>query len=440
MSVIEINNLTKKFGDLLVLDDISEKIEEGEKVVIIGPSGGGKSTFLRCLNMLEDPTYGQVFFEGYDLADLKVNINTHRQKMGMVFQQFNLFNNMTVFNNIIFAPIQIAIQNHKKLLAENANVARYNAFCRKYAKWIKKHQGTKIAHLKEKISEIGEALKKVTDEWEKTKEVKVIREKKFISGDPKLTEQKVRVSKKYEKHVRALSHIKALEVIEKTLIKEERQEIADRIIALAKMSKVDDDKIKDMQSKLDIQVSEGSSVEPFKKILSSILQDISSGESQKEYYKIFKVLYEEVYKNKKEKEYENTSEIKSKIKEKALNLLKRIGMEDKKDVYPSTLSGGQKQRIAIIRALAMNPKVMLFDEPTSALDPEMTGEVLALIKELADDGMTMAIVTHEMSFAEQVGTRILFMSEGKITESGTPEQIFRNPQTPRLKEFLAKVL
>ena len=251
--LIEVKNLEKSFGNNVVLDNISTNIYQGEKVVVIGPSGSGKSTFLRCLNCLEDPTGGEIIFENANLVDPKVNINVHRQNMGMVFQQFNLFNNKTVLENIMLAPITI-----------------------------------------------------------------------------------------YTKKA----------------------------------------------------VSEGKTKDQFKK---------------------------ECYEN-------------------AMSLLRRIGLEDKANVYPSTLSGGQKQRIAIVRALAMNPKVMLFDEPTSALDPEMVGEVLDLIKELADDGMTMVIVTHEMGFAREVGTRVLFMADGNIAEEGTPEEIFDAPKNPRTVQFLKAVL
>ena len=240
--MIKIKNLCKSFGKNLVLNNITETINQGDKVVVIGPSGSGKSTFLRCLNCMEDPTSGSIIFDGEDLADLKVDINKHRQNIGMVFQQFNLFNNKTVIENITLAPVH---------------------------------------------------LKKMTP---------------------------------------------------------------------------------------------------------------------------------------------------AQAKERAMELLARVGLEDKADVYPSTLSGGQKQRVAIVRALAMNPKVMLFDEPTSALDPEMVGEVLDVMKQLANEGMTMVVVTHEMGFAREVGNRIFFMDEGQITEQGTPEEVFGNPQSPRLKEFLSKVI
>lgn len=274
--MIDVIDLKKRFGDLEVLKGITNTIREGEKVAIIGPSGSGKSTFLRCLNCLEDPSSGQIIFEGVDIADMKVDINIHRRYMGMVFQQFNLFNNKTVIENIMLAPVYI-----------------------------------------------------------KTHDLRVRKIKNFFI------------------------------------------------------------KIRNLFTA-----------------------------NKKELYEI------------------NTTkaQIKAEARENALRLLRRIGLEDKADVYPSTLSGGQKQRIAIIRALAMNPKVILFDEPTSSLDPEMVGEVLDLIKQLADEGMTMVIVTHEMGFAREVATRVLFMDEGMIVEENTPEEIFNNPQHPRTKEFLSKVL
>lgn len=251
--MIEVVNLNKSFGKLHVLKDININIEKGEKVVVVGPSGSGKSTFLRCLNCMEDPTSGQIIFNGVDIADMKVDINVHRQKMGMVFQHFNLFNNKTVLENIMLAPVYVGNKNRKKT---------------------------------------GKSKAQIKEEAQKT----------------------------------------------------------------------------------------------------------------------------------------------------AMDLLKRIGLEDKANVYPSQLSGGQKQRVAIIRSMAMNPDVILFDEPTSALDPEMVGEVLSLMKTLADSGMTMVVVTHEMGFAREVGTRVIFMDEGRIVEENNPKDFFENPQNPRLKEFLSKVL
>ncbi len=277
-ALIEVQHLTKEYGSLKVLNDISDKIYQGEKIAVIGPSGSGKSTFLRCLNVLEDPTDGYVFFEGNNLCDLKVDINFQRRHMGMVFQQFNLFNNMNVLKNITLAPVHIELKELNKT----------------------KRQIFKIKFLN-----------------------------LFKSKDKKLPVPELQTSKK---------------------------------------------------------------------------------------------------------------KIKEDAEQNALRLLKRIGLEDKANVYPSTLSGGQRQRIAIVRALAMNPRVMLFDEPTSALDPEMVGEVLALIKELANEGMTMVIVTHEMGFAREVATRVLFMDGGKIQEQGTPEHIFGAPNNERLKDFLSKVL
>ena len=240
--MIDVKHLSKSFGDHLVLDDISEHIYPGDKVVIIGPSGSGKSTFLRSLNLLEEPSAGSITFDGLEITNPKTDIDQIRRRMGMVFQHFNLFPNMTIKRNITLAPL---------------------------------HAG------------------------------------------------------------------------------------------LMKQAQAD---------------------------------------------------------------------------ELAMQLLRRVGLEEKADAYPNQLSGGQKQRIAIVRALAMNPEVMLFDEPTSALDPEMVGEVLQVMKELADEGMTMVVVTHEMGFAREVGNRILFMADGKILEEGTPSQIFDHPQHPRLQDFLSKVL
>ena len=434
MSVIEVSKLTKKFGDLLVLDDINEKIEEGEKVVIIGPSGGGKSTFLRCLNVLENPTYGQVFFEGVDLADFKVNINTYRQKMGMVFQQFNLFSNMSVEKNITFAPIKIGINAYRKAKAQNRFLPIYNAFMTIFGKSILEQHKKRREKIKTNIEEIRQVLKPLEEKWEQTKKIKEIREKKFVTYDSKLTKQKVRLEKKLESKERALSHIVDLLPQEKILTKEEYKKCNDKIISIAKsinaeIPELGEQNVAKLKHKLELLQN------AFKANKEAVGSEI-----EKQIEAIRKELYTEVYRQKVEIAYKNTQEIKQNAKQTAEKLLKRIGLFEKKDAYPSTLSGGQKQRIAIARALAMNPKVILFDEPTSALDPEMTGEVLDLIKEVAEEGMTMVIVTHEMGFAEQVGTRVLFMSEGKILESGTPEEIFKHPKTKRLQEFLDKVL
>ncbi len=245
--MIDVKNLHKEFKDpdgtvTQVLSGINYKVEKGEKIVIVGPSGSGKSTFLRCLNLLERPTSGQIFFDGEDITAPKVNINKVRARMGMVFQNFNLFNNLTVMNNIILAPVKLGIMSETE------------------------------------------------------------------------------------------------------------------------------------------------------------------------------------------------------AKDKATMLLKRVNLLDKANVYPASLSGGQKQRIAIVRSLCMNPEVMLFDEPTSALDPEMVGEVLDVMKQLAEEMMTMVVVTHEMGFAREVATKVLFMDEGNILEENTPKEFFENPQSKRLQDFLSKVL
>ncbi|MBR3824309.1 MAG: amino acid ABC transporter ATP-binding protein [Lachnospiraceae bacterium] len=276
--MIDVINLEKKFGNNKVLNGISVTINKGDIICVIGPSGSGKSTFLRCLNCMEDPTGGQIIFNGVDITDFKVDINIHRRKMGMVFQHFNLFNNKTVIQNIMLAPVYVQCQDLKKTKRKNTLIKFTNI---------------------------------------------------FKSADKK-------------KELLTITTTKA--------------------------------------------------------------------------------------------------QIKQEAQEQALKLLKRIGLEDKADVYPSTLSGGQKQRVAIIRSLAMNPEVILFDEPTSALDPEMVGEVLDLMKSLAQEGMTMIIVTHEMGFAKEVANRVLFIDEGLILESAPPKEFFENPKHPRLKEFLSKVL
>lgn len=356
-ALIKVANLSKEFGDLLVLDDISVDIFEGERVVVIGPSGGGKSTFLRCLNCLEDPTTGKIYFDGVDIADLKVNINTHRQKMGMVFQGFNLFNNMTVKQNIMLAPIRIGLHNMRKAKLQNALVPVYNAVYKLVGKTYNAQVEKRVEKLKNELKVLKAKFKPLVLEWTNTKGIKEVAGKSYTVYDKNLTAQKLKLEEKIEKTERKISH----------------------------------------------------SVEIYPR-------------------------------EKQTLEYGSSADIKKRASETADKLLARIGLSEKADVYPSTLSGGQKQRVAIARALAMNPKVMLFDEPTSALDPEMVGEVLDLIKQVADDGMTMVIVTHEMAFAREVGTRILFMAQGKILEQGAPSEFFGNPQHPRLKEFLHKVL
>ena len=274
--ILSVRKLEKFFGENHVLRGLDLDIENGEQIAIIGPSGCGKSTFLRCLNCMEDPTSGSIFFDGVDIADTKVDINLHREHIGVVFQQFNLFNNKTVLQNITLAPLYVGYRNLRKKKAKNFFIKIGNLFRKDKRPLIE-------------ITETKEAIKAAAED-------------------------------------------------------------------------------------------------------------------------------------------------------KAYSLLRRIGLEEKANVYPSTLSGGQKQRIAIVRALAMSPKVMLFDEPTSALDPEMVGEVLDLIRQLAEEGMTMVIVTHEMGFAREVADRILFMDGGVIAEQGTPSEIFDHPKNPRTQQFLNAVL
>jgi len=355
--LIEVKYLTKKFGNLLVLNEISTNIYEGERVVIIGPSGGGKSTFLRCLNVLEDPTSGEIIFDGDDLTDLKIDINVCRQKMGMVFQQFNLFNNLTVLQNIMLAPVTVGKKRLKQAKWNNRILPYYNKFLEKFGAKLNARVDKKIAKNKAIIEKYNAMLAPVEEEWAKTKRTVEKAGKVFVTYDKALTQKKLKIVTKIEN--------------------------AERVI----------DRAKYPQPKTPMEL-------PF--------PDVKA--------------------------------IKAAAEERAMALLKRIGLAEKANVYPSTLSGGQKQRIAIVRALAMQPKVMLFDEPTSALDPEMVGEVLDLIKTIADSGMTMIIVTHEMGFAKEVASRVCFIDGGKIKEEGTPDEFFNHPKDPRLQEFLSKVL
>ncbi len=354
--LIEVKNLTKKFGDLLVLDNVSANVHQGERIVIIGPSGGGKSTFLRCLNCLEDCTSGSIVFDGVDIADMKIDINVHRQKMGMVFQQFNLFNNLTILKNIILAPVHIRKKRLYRLKRQKLYAPIYNKVLEITEDYRTKRINEKIDKCYKKIALIDQKLEPLEKEWEKTKTVVEKAGKYFTTYDPDLTAERFKLVGKKEKLTQEIKHTTLKQPIE-------------------------------------VVDTDGLTV----------------------------------------------NKIKQEEKEKAIALLTRIGLADKANAYPSTLSGGQKQRVAIVRALAMNPKVLLFDEPTSALDPEMVSEVLSLIKEVALEGMTILLVTHEMEFAREIGTRIWFMAEGGIAEEGTPTEIFEHPQSERLQSFLKKI-
>ena len=345
--VIEIVDLVKNIGDAELLKGVNLTIGAGEKIAVIGPSGCGKSTFLRCINCMEDPTSGHILFEGADLADMKVDINVHRRHIGMVFQQFNLFNNKTILDNITIAPIHAGMQERRRQKRAHAKAVFLNLFRRKDV------QVPEITLNEEAVNAAYEQLKE---------QKKAVRESGRKGGQG------------------AVSEI----TLDEEKILSEWKELKKQKRARRRMLR---------RKKLDVP---------------------------------------EVTLDKKE--------IRASAESYARELLEKIGLTDKADVYPSTLSGGQKQRIAIVRALAMRPKVMLFDEPTSALDPEMVGEVLELIRRVADEGMTMVIVTHEMGFAREVATRVLFMDGGVIAEEAPPEEFFNHPKSERLREFLSKVL
>lgn len=369
---IEVKGLVKKFGDHTVLNDINEVINEGEKVAIIGPSGSGKSTFLRCLNLLEMPTYGEIWFEGINLTDRKCDINTVRQHMGMVFQHFNLFPHKTVIQNITIVPDKLAGITARKIMLGRVNEIK--AKIKNINREIKtKESGidwVAIAELKEEIADINYKRKMIA-----------------TLGIPKDEKKSRRVE-----------------------LKTNTQELRNKI----------------KEVKLSVNDSLKGSIDEMSAVLASFKNELQNAKNDKT---IDGMPYKEW-----------VAKERAVAKERGMALLERIGMTDKADAYPNTLSGGQKQRIAIVRALNMQPKVMLFDEPTSALDPEMVGEVLELIKQLADEGMTMVIVTHEMNFAKEVATRVMFIDEGKIIEQGTPSEIFDNPKNDRLKTFLSKIL
>lgn len=321
-ALIDICNIYKSFGDLHVLRGVSSKIQQGERVFIIGPSGSGKSTLLRCMNLLEFPTYGEVWLDGKLLTPVDPYLHPH------IIEKSNTFNRM--LSERLTDQTADAEQVKKQIIAEikkNDLLIEKNDG-REYKKEIKRY-------FKEHTININEARKQMGMVFQ---------------------------------HFNLFPHLTVMENITLAPISARKAEI--------KATK----------------------------------QNIPH------------------------------SQIVAEEKEKAMKLLKRIGLEDKANAYPTTLSGGQKQRIAIVRSLAMNPKVMLFDEPTSALDPEMVGEVLELIKEVADEGMTMVVVTHEMGFAREAATRVLFMDEGYIKEDAPPEELFGNPKDERLKEFLSKVL
>lgn len=437
--MICVNNLVKKFGDLTVLDDITDEIKDGEKVVIIGPSGSGKSTFLRCLNLLEDPTYGEIFFEGESITNRKADINKIRQKMGMVFQHFNLFMHRTVLDNITFAPKKLAKINMKSdMRARVAVVEAELKVCRINIKTLLSGVDyVQIESIKEEIADV------------KYKKSEIVNDSNLNKGERK-TELKELNSelKMYRLNIKTLAS--GIDYLKIESMKKEIADIKCKKSEIAGDSNLNKDEqktklveLQDEIAKLKILIADIKAQQVVAaKIKESQDDNALLGRLKEQEValvsKIRIVKADKTFEGIACKEY--LKNYYAEVSAHATELLVRIGLLDKADVYPNTLSGGQKQRVAIVRALAMKPKMMLFDEPTSALDPEMVGEVLDLIKELADQGMTMAIVTHEMGFARQVGTRVMFMDKGKIVEQGTPQEVFDHPQNERLKVFLSKVL
>ena len=332
--MINVNNLYKNFGNHQVLKGVSYQIEKGEKIAIVGPSGSGKSTFLRCMNLLETPTYGEIWFEGKLLTDIDPYLH---------FDIIRLSNTYKIlykeFESEKFSKKTLAILNEN-----NSGEVKIN--CEENVENIF-------------ISDID---KKV---------ISLIKQKDLLKNNE---------GKEYKKAIKKLYDDNHVDI---NLTRQKMGMVFQHFNLFNNLTVLDNLTLAPVHLKL---------------------------------------------------------MTKEQAEEKAMSLLKRIGLEEKASVYPSTLSGGQKQRIAIVRSLAMNPSVMLFDEPTSALDPEMVGEVLALIKELADEGMTMVIVTHEMGFAKEVASKIVFMDQGVIKEENTPKEFFENPKHPRLQEFLSKVL
>lgn len=459
--LIRINNLYKNFGDLQVLNDITENIYEGEKVVIIGPSGGGKSTFLRCLNVLEDPTSGQIIFEGKDLTDFKIDINYCRRNIGMVFQQFNLFENLTVLGNIMLAPSIVGDSVDKETRKNNKEASKYNseAYIKYNVGILKDNLESKVIVEKDKIDRFNALL---LDEEKKCKNTNDEKNKLKLEKSINNLKLKIEQSKDLiEKYSNELENNPKYEEIKSYANSEEFKKQAD-----LNLDKFNNNVLAIKAKNEEIKAKNEAIINELTPTLNTVEEAWAKTRKEIERRgKIF-ISYDKKLSSEKTKlqtkienaertidrlsipelpeyidyKYYNKKVRLINIKKQAFELLNRIGLEDKADKYPSTLSGGQKQRIAIVRALAMNPKVMLFDEPTSALDPEMVGEVLQLIKDIADTGMTMVIVTHEMGFAKEVATRVLFMDQGVIAEQGTPNEVFNNPQSPRLQEFLSKVL
>ncbi|MDE6968003.1 MAG: amino acid ABC transporter ATP-binding protein [Clostridia bacterium] len=388
--MINVKDLHKHFDSLVVLDGIDIEIKQGEKVAVIGPSGSGKSTFLRCLNLLEKPTLGHIYFKEEEI--------TFYPKLSELNKKYKKFK----------------IKNYdKKIISLNKKLESFGG----EESSLDTKQKKKLDNLKKKLS----ACNVLRNELQRAID---------YSNEIYPKEAELEKKAKYKADIKEYKAFKKMDKNSKKLVEEISSDNVITKPVLDKIKKPNENLVRKNMGMVfqhfnlfpHMTVMQNITFAPLEYLDKEINEKIKTGELDKNSVK--------EYRKARKEEIEKT----------AKDLLVRIGLEEKAEAYPNTLSGGQKQRIAIVRALAMKPEVMLFDEPTSALDPEMVGEVLDLIKQLADEGMTMVIVTHEMGFAKEVATRVLFMDGGKIVEDNTPVEIFDNPQNERLKTFLSKVL
>ncbi len=399
--MINVKNLHKHFGSLVVLDGIDIQINKGEKVAVIGPSGSGKSTFLRCLNLLERPTIGHIYYKGEEITYYcKISALSKKCKLFKISYYEKKLDKLNA--KLSVSQESVDSKGIKKLNELKKKISDISVFCDELKRALEfdvevreNTLQTQLQFLKEGIAELFGEDNLFSNSSSVEEYLALAKE----NGDSKVIQQvnaQIRIAK-----CKTKSKLK----VNENAVRKNMGMVFQHFNLFPHMTVLDN-----------------ITFAPSEYLKAEIRQKLKCGELTKSAVK--------QYKQNRQKE----------IKDYAFELLKRIGLEEKANVYPNTLSGGQKQRIAIVRALAMKPEVMLFDEPTSALDPEMVGEVLELIKQLADEGMTMVIVTHEMGFAKEVATRVLFMDCGKIMEDNEPKQLFENPQNDRLKTFLSKVL